>query len=117
MFIRRIQKFSLATLGVGLVLILILTFKPTYLLAFTIGVLASNLNFYINYSFMNKSAGKLKVFRAVNNFLIRMVIYAIVLTLMFKIFGQVEMLIAFCGCLSIRVSIVLQELFFKGGYK
>lgn len=102
-------------LGIGLAMITIFMFKPSNIFAFTIGFLTSNLNFYINYSFMNKD--NIKVFRAVNNFAVRIVIYAIVLTLMFKMFGQTEMLLAFCGCLSIRIAIVVQELFFKGGYK
>lgn len=85
------------------------------IMPYILGLLASMLNFEINIKLSKFDLKKNAFLKSMNSFLIRMLIYAIVLTLSFKIYNEYAMILTFLGCLSIRVSVFLLIFSKEGG--
>lgn len=98
------------------IVISIIFHKPEYSLAYLLGLLASNLNFSINYHFLNISnEQKIKFLGNPSiNFIFRLLVYTLVLTIVLKNLSQYAVLFTLLGCLNIRIAIVVQQAY-KGG--
>lgn len=113
MIIKDITKVGMIIGLIGIIIVALVFRRFDYVLAFIAGFLASNLSLAINVRSLDLSGSKRSFFNNVTSFIIRLVVYAIVLVLTFKIIDVNAMLIAFVGCLTIRVSILIYGI--KGG--
>lgn len=117
MIIKRIKKSNLILGIVGFLLVALLFRNIEYSLAYLLGLGATNLNFWLNYHFLASKASRKTLFLSNPgfNFIIRLLVYCIVLALILQNFSEYAVLFTFLGCLNIRISIVAQELYKGGG--
>lgn len=104
-------------LAIVIALITLVVFRNVeYLVAFGLGYLTSNLCFYINYHFVNLEKGiRFSLSNVAFNYIVRMVIYTVVLFSVVKLFSEYAILFTFIGCLNIRLGIVIYGFREKGG--
>lgn len=110
--IKEINK-KLALFSTILVIIVFRDFN--LVMAYILGLLASVINFEINIRMTTFDLSKNVVFKSIKSFIMRMLVYAIVLTLSYKVYNEGAMILTFIGCLSIRVSIFLLLFTAEGG--
>lgn len=97
----------------GTIIVSIIFQRYEYTLSFIAGYLASNLNLLINIKSLDLSGSKNAYMKNFSGFLIRMFVYAIVLILVLQTYDTKAMIIAFIGCLTIRIAILIYGI--KGG--
>jgi hypothetical protein len=117
MIIKRIKKSNLIVGIVGFVLVTLLFRNIEYSLAYLIGLAASNLNFWFNYHFLSGATSHRTLFLSNPgfNFIVRLLVYCVVLALILQNFSEYAVLFTFLGCLNIRISIIVQELYKGAG--
>lgn len=117
MIIKRIKKSNLILGIVGFLLVTLLFRNIEYSLAYLLGLSASTFNFWLNYHFLSKGTSYNILFLSNPglNFIIRLLIYCLVLALILGNFSEYAVLFSFIGCLNIRMSIVAQQLYKGGG--
>lgn len=117
MIIKRIKKSNLILGIVGFLLVTLLFRNIEYSLAYLLGLGASSLNFWLNYHFLSYRSAPKTLFLSNPgfNFMIRLLVYCVVLALILRNFSEYAVLFTFIGCLNIRISIVAQEIYKGGG--
>lgn len=113
MVIREIQKIGIITTVIGSLLILLFSFKLSYSLLFIFGSLASNLSLYINKSFLDLTGTRSAFAKNFSSFILRMILYALTMSLAFLWQDTLGLIMSFIGCLVIRISILIYGI--KGG--
>ncbi len=113
MIIKDFVKIGMKMCLIGIILIALIFQRIDYMFAYFLGYLASNINLFINDKLYDISGGKVNYLKFIISHLTRMLVYTAVLIFTLKIFGISGMIIAFVGCLTIRVSILIYGI--KGG--
>ncbi|MDF9867353.1 hypothetical protein OKW22_000923 [Bacilli bacterium PM5-3] len=113
MIIDEIKKIGVLIGIVCSVLVGLIFMRVDLIACYIVGWLVSYISFWLNQSFLDISGTKKGVRNNLINYLIRMFLYMLCLSLTYKFFGIEAMLIAFAGCLTIRLSILIIGI--KGG--
>lgn len=111
--IKNIVKIGMIVGFIAILLIALFFQRYEYVLAFIAGYLASNLNLYLNMKLLDIGGSKNAYIKNFSGFLLRMLVYAIVLIFVLQTYDTKAMILAFIGCLTIRISILIYGI--KGG--
>lgn len=111
--IRQIQKTSLFISGFAMILIYFITFSWEYVICFLLGSVASNLSFFLNVKFMDVSTYRGAMSKTISTFMLSMIFYALAMIFGYKFMELTGLILAFLGCLAIRISILIMGI--KGG--
>ena len=107
MIIDEIRKYSVYLGLAGFVIIAVTTRNIDYLISFLIGCVACNINLLLNEKLLDLSGGKGSARKNMTSFLLRMLVYVLALSLVFRIFNEYAMLLTFAGCLTVRIAILI----------
>jgi len=107
MILNEYRKISLVLSLLGCILIFILTRNIILVVCFLLGAIVSNLNFVINEKFFVLEASKQALTKNLSNYFLRILLYALVMVLSFKLGDLQGLILCFIGCLLIRLSILI----------
>ncbi|MDL2211320.1 hypothetical protein LJB88_00375 [Erysipelotrichaceae bacterium OttesenSCG-928-M19] len=113
MIINEIRKYGLVLSIIGILLVGLITRDLFAMMAYLAGSLASFSSLFINEKFLFINGTRNDMIKNFFGFLLRMLVYVVVLSFAFKFAGMVAMICAFLGCLTIRIAILIYGI--KGG--